>query len=590
MERASLLESPVPAARKNEKPFGASPFLARLLGLTPILEGYRRLPLAATPGEFARHALEALGVRVRVAGEGLESLPATGPLLLAANHPFGGVDGLILAALCTKIRPDLKIIVNRMLYGVPELRDMAIPVNVMRGRNGGAGNISGLRAAMRHMEAGGALAVFPAGVVSHWRAGQRGVSDPEWNALTGRLARVPGVSVVPLLFEGRNSLLFQAAGCVHPALRTMLLPREMWKMRGRDVRLSVGKAVEADILSALGDDAGRTAYIRAHCYALGQKSEAPAAVKWPVPVAEPGPAELLLEEAGALQPRVLAEEGDFQVFFTQGNEAPHLFREIGRLREETFRAVNEGSGKPVDIDGFDPSYTHLVLWDKKAGTVAGGYRVRVFFPGGNEKKLYSASLFRFRPEFFERCGISMELGRAFVAREYQRDYAPLLMLWKGIARLALRSGVRTLFGACSIGLAYAPESVLMLRRYLEEYHGAADLSRFVQGRRAPAPFSGPNEPHARGLSYKLLNRAVKLLEGGTGLPVLFKHYLQLGGSIAAFHEDTAFGTMDALMVVDLASIPEKILARYLDGASLSECAAIRPARVRASIGVTPDAA
>ncbi|MDR2800119.1 MAG: GNAT family N-acetyltransferase, partial [Desulfovibrio sp.] len=220
----------------------------------------------------------------------------------------------------------------------------------------------------------------------------------------------------------------------------------------------------------------------------------------------------------------------------------------------------------TDIDRFDPHYTHLVLWDNDAGAVAGSYRVRVFLPGGRrgaEKTLYTSTLFRFKPEFFEHCGISMELGRAFVTRRYQRDYAPLLMLWKGIARFAVRQKVRTLFGACSIGLGYTPASIFMLRRYLEEHHYAQELAGFVRGRRCPAPFPGPNEPHVRGLDYRLLNRAVKGLEAGKDLPVLFRHYLQLGGRIAAFHEDDTFGTQDALMVVDLAAIPKKTMTRYL---------------------------
>jgi putative hemolysin len=322
--------------------------------------------------------------------------------------------------------------------------------------------------------------------------------------------------------------------------------------------------VAPDVLSALHNDVSRAAYIRACCYTLGRKAE-PAARR-PVPVAAPGAREALRDEVASLRKHILADEGNFQVFPVRGDAAPRILHEIGRLREKTFRAAQEGSGNAVDIDRFDPHYTHLVLWNKDAQAIAGSYRVRIFSPGATQdslKKTYTASLFRFQPGFFERCGTAMELGRAFVVWEYQRDYAPLLMLWKGIARLAVRSGVRTLFGACSIGLGYAPESIHMLRRCLEEYHFAPDLAGLAQGRRPPAPFPGPNEPHARGLDYKLLNRAVKNLEGGKGLPILFKHYLNLGGRIAAFHEDASFGTLDALTVVDLAAIPEKTLAWYL---------------------------
>lgn len=533
------------------------------MGLTPLYERYRSLPAVTNTADFARHALETLAIKVRTAGCDPDCLPSSGPLLLASNHPFGAVEGLVLASLFSRARPDLKILVNHMLYRIPELRRLFIPVDVGGGKNARAGNIFGLRDAMRHLEAGGTLAIFPAGAVSYWHARVRCVTDPVWNPLVGRLARVAGTQVAPLYFEGRNSLLFQAAGCLHPALRTMLLPRELWRMRGNDVRLTVSQPLEPTVLSALGDDAGRAAYIRACCYTLGRKAGLAARS---VPVAPPGAREALRNEVAALRKHILADEGNFQVFPVRGDAAPRILHEIGRLREETFRAAQEGSGNAVDIDRFDPHYTHLVLWDKDAEAIAGSYRVRIIFPGRAQdslKKLYTASLFRFQPEFFELCGTSMELGRAFVTREYQREYAPLLMLWKGIARLAVRSGVRTLFGACSIGLGYAPSSIHMLRRCLEENHFAPDLAGFARGRRLPAPFPGPNEPHARGLEYKLLNRAVKNLEGGKGLPILFKQYLQLGGRIAAFHEDAAFGTLDALTIVDLAAIPDKILVRYL---------------------------
>jgi putative hemolysin len=241
-------------------------------------------------------------------------------------------------------------------------------------------------------------------------------------------------------------------------------------------------------------------------------------------------------------------------------------RELGRLRERTFRTVQEGSGRALDLDRFDPHYTHLVLWDEAAGAIAGGYRARWLFPPvslAGMKTLYTASLFRFKKKFFDRCGISMELGRAFVTPEYQRDYAPLLMLWKGIGCLAAMVGARTLFGASSIGLGYAPESIFMLRQHLEERYAAPGLTVLVKGRRKPRPYCGFNPPDAHGLEYKVLDRAVKGLEGDKGLPVLFKQYLQMGGRIAGFHEDREFGTLDALMVVDLAAAPERLLLRYM---------------------------
>lgn len=544
----------------------AARLLPRALGLHPLLKCYHQcLPLADGPADFAGRTLEALNISAEIHGGNLDNLPASGPLLLAANHPFGAAEGLVLAALCTQVRPDLKILVNHMLYRIPELRPLLIPVNVFKAK-GDKDNISSLRAALLHLENGGALAVFPSGVVSHWQIRERRVIDPEWNSLVGRLARMAGASVVPLYFEGRNSLFFQVAGCVHPMLRTMLLPRELWRMRGRGIRMRIGKIVEPELLSALCNDKMRTSYIRSRCYTLGRAGDK-IAEKRLIPIAVQQAHKDLLEEIRSLPPqRIFAEDNKFRTLCLHGEESPLIMREIGRLRERAFRAVHEGSGKALDTDRFDPHYLHLILWDEKAAAIAGGYRACLLSPHTAIKPagtLYTSSLFRYKKEFFKHCGASMELGRAFITPEYQREYAPLMMLWKGICHLAAIAGTRTLFGASSIGLGYTPESVYMLRQHLEECYAALNLMPLVRGRRKPRPFPGANAPDVRGLEYRVLDRAVKGLEGDKGLPILFKHYLQMGGRIAAFHEDREFGTLDALMVVDLAAAPEKLLLRYM---------------------------
>jgi len=563
-EITSTLSTSTPKTLTNS--YFTDRLLPQALRLHPLVKCYHQcIPLANAPADFAGRALEALNISAEIHGGTLDSLPAKGPLIIAANHPFGAAEGLALAALCTKARPDLKILVNRMLYRISELRPLFIPVNVF-GARGDKDNLSSLRSALLHLESGGAMAVFPSGTVSHWQARERRVTDPEWNSLIGRLARITNASVAPLYFAGRNSMLFQAAGCLHPILRTVLLPRELLRMRGCKIRMRIGEIVEPDLLSAFQNDKTRTAYIRARCYSLG-RTETRCAAKQPAPIAAQQARKALLDEIRSLSPlRILAEDNRFRTLCVDGENSPRILHEIGRLRESAFRAVREGSGKALDIDRFDPHYIHIVLWDEQTGTIAGGYRAHLVFPPVSRKTavtLYTSSLFRYKKEFFERCGVSMELGRAFVTREYQRDYAPLMMLWKGICGLAATTGTRTLLGASSIGLDYAPESVFMLRQHLEEKYSAHDLKPFVKGRREPRPYPGSNAPDVRGIEYKVIDRAVKGLEGDKGLPILFKHYLQMGGRIAAFHEDRVFGTLDALMVVDLAATPEKLLRRYM---------------------------
>ncbi len=542
----------------------AKSFLSRLLGLRPMLEIYETFPATQPALGFCEQTLQVLGIQTINEGEKFDTLPTEGPTLFFANHPFGGIEGVIMAARCLALRPDFKLLANQMLANIPELAPIIIPINVAAKSQ--KENLASIRAGIRHLESGGALGIFPSGVVAHFSLAQRKIVEPIWYSLCGRLARIPEVQAIPIHFKGNNSKLFHAAGCIHPALRTFLLPRELWGMRGRTLRFVVGKTVDAKLLTALCDDNARTAHLRARCEHLSKQTDTLPTI-WPVPIAaQSNPSVLQAEVKKLLDKDTLAAEGRYAVFAISGKQSPLILNEIGRLREETFREVGEGSGQERDLDKFDPDYHHLVLWDVEKDQMAGGYRVRCFAPEeaeGCREKLYTASLFHFKPDFFTACKTSMELGRAFVATEYQRDYVPLLLLWKGIGRMIVRNNLRTLFGPCSMGLGYADGSVHMLRQYLQENHWDEKLSHLAKGICQPAAIAGPNAINVHGLDYKDCNRAVKDLEGDKGLPILFKHYLQLNGRIAAFHEDKDFGTLDALLVVDLAETPKKTLLRYM---------------------------
>ncbi len=546
--------------------------ITRVLGLHSLLTEYEKMPLAETPWDFGHATLQQLHISLDHQGESLDALAEPGPALVFANHPFGGVEGVILAALCGTLRHDFKLLANEMLTRIPELAPMIIPVDVS-GKNQRE-NMQSVRQAVRHVEQGGALGIFPSGMVAHWQMNTKTIVEPVWQSLCGRLARQAHIKAIPIYFKGRNSMLFHAAGCIHPMLRTVLLPRELWGRRNSTVDFVVGKPVDGSVLHALKNDAARTALMRIRCEQLGVTKEDVTDKIWPVPVAQACPHEQLQQEGQKFLDReTLATEGRYAVFAIQGHESSCILQEIGRLREETFRLVGEGSGNERDTDSFDKDYTHLVLWDVEKNTIAGAYRVRCFMPEEahqSQEKLYLASLFDIQTPFYEQCANSMELGRAFVKPEYQRDYVPLMLLWKGIGRMIVRHKLRTLFGPCSMGLGYTDASAHILRQTLEANHWEHDLCQYTQGKRQPRDFAGPNAPNVQGLDYKMANKMVKDIEGDKGLPILFKHYLQLGGRIAAFHEDKDFGTLDALLVVDLAHTPEKVLLRYMSPQEVTE--------------------
>ncbi|MBB5144436.1 lysophospholipid acyltransferase family protein [Desulfovibrio intestinalis] len=552
-----------------------------LSGLAPLEKAALRLPLCDAAHTWAAASLTQLGVDVHCSREELARIPAEGPVIFYANHPTGALDGLVMAALCGRARPDLKILASSKLLRLPQLAPLAsmlLPLD-LSGEDRAANGAS-LRLAVKHLRKGGALGIFPAGRVARWRAGA-GLEEQTWTTLLSRLGEwrqregsegeAPRVRYIPLHVQASADPLFLSAACLHEGLATALLPRVLWRQRGSRVSLHVGEALREQHLDGL-DHEQRTHCLRLYRESLarGRKQNAavqdPANVKRQAPLAAGAdPQDLMVALAALPQSRVLAREGKYSVYVLHGSECPLLLDEVTRRREESFRALGEGTGKARDTDRYDRQYEHLLLVDEEAQCLAGAYRARLVRPDEaaacGRSNLYTASLFRYDPEFFRQCGNALELGRAFVCLEYQREYAPLMLLWKGIAQLALLRGARALFGPASMGLNYRPQSVDLLWRHLRLRHWHAPLAALVQGRK-PRALRG-ELPFARHMDYNCVNTVVRQMENGRGLPILFKHYLQLGGRIAAFHEDRAFGTLDALLVVDLLNAPEKQLRRFL---------------------------
>jgi len=530
------------------------------------------------PHIFARDALQLLDITLDIRPEtqaGLESLPPDQPLVVVSNHPFGVLEGLALMAALLPVRPDTLFLANYLLRSIPEIRELILPVNPFSTRQARRENISGLRAAVGHLRQGGCLCVFPAGEVAHLQPRRRAITDPVWNSNVAGLIRRTGAAVLPLHFEGRNSMLFNLMGLVHPFARTAMLPAELLKKRSSTVTLNVGRIIPPQIFRDLPRETDITAYLRARSYALSRgpkdRQTATAVARRAAPVAGPFPVARLLAEIADLPPeQLLLRENGYLVFEARAWQAPCFLHEIGRQRELTFREVGEGSGEALDTDVFDNRYDHIILWHENDRRLAGAYRIGqtgTVLPEFGVKGLYSSTLFRFSPRFFAQDDNALELGRAFVTAPYQRDYAPLMLLWKGIAHFVLRRpGVRRLFGPVSISLEYSRYSLSALTEFLRLHHQDNTLAAMVSGRKPPRykmDKRAPDMLNMQGMHFNGLCNLVKDIEGGRTVPVLFKHYLKLGGRIGGFHVDTAFRTLDAFLCIDLADAPPAMLQRYM---------------------------
>ena len=353
-------------------------------------------------------------------------------------------------------------------------------------------NIKPLKQALDWLRQGGALAVFPAGEVSQWNVRQAQVTDPAWNTVAARLIRKTQASALPVYFHGRNSVTFQLFGMINPKLRTLFLLQEFLQQRRKSVQVRIGRAIPAELIANLDNDEDATEYLRLRTYLLSYRGKKPISLptkmrsalprKSQEPIASEVPSQYVINDIAALPAeRLLLENTEFAVYAARASELPHALDELGRLREVTFRAAGEGTGRSADLDHFDSYYWHLLLWNKEKQELAGAYRA------GNTddiirahgiKGLYTNTVFRYDERLFLKIGSALELGRSFVRPEYQRQYAPLLLLWKGIARfVAAHPETPVLFGAVSISNEYSSLSREMIVRYFEQREEDARVCR-----------------------------------------------------------------------------------------------------------------
>jgi putative hemolysin len=274
----------------------------------------------------------------------------------------------------------------------------------------------------------------------------------------------------------------------------------------------------------------------------------------------------------------LLDSGPFEVFCARSVQIPAALREIGRLRAVTFGAAGEGSGNAIDLDRFDETYLHLFTWDRDQRRIVGAYRIgqtdRVVADAG-VAGLYTRTLFRYDERLFERLTApALELGRSFVRVEYQKNYNALLLLWKGIGRfIARHPKYRLLFGPVSISARYSAASRQSMMSFLRQNHFASELGELVHPLHPPRVTAAAQCESAP--TQRSIDEANDLVEqseaDGKGMPVLLRQYLKLNARLIGFNVDRAFGdTLDALMIVDLATVDSAILNRYLGRRDASE--------------------
>ena len=515
--------------------------------------------------EFVEAVLDYFKFDFSYASNDIENIPSTGRVVIISNHPLGALDALSLLKLISKVRKDVKIVANDFLTDIKSLDSLLIKINNYKSKQSKEAIFDVYKA----LEEEQAVVIFPAGEVS--RISPIGVKDGFWQKGFLKFAVKTNSPILPILVDAKNSKLFYTLSILNKTFSTIFLSDEMFKQKDKNVNIKIGQLISnKDILPKNITKNNLIKLYKKHLYGLkkGKKTF----FQTQKAIAHKDNIQLIKKELKKVE--VLGKTNDGKIIYLYKYSSESLIlNEIGRLREISFRKVNEGINQKRDIDKFDKYYQHIILWDDEELEIVGAYRV------GNSKKIYetygydgfySHTLFKFQREFNPYLENSIELGRSFVQPKYWGSRA-LDYLWFGIgAYLKANPNIKYMYGPVSLSSSlpqiaqdliigfyshyFYPEKKLVKERKKFSYTFEQEDEISI------CPFQNYKE------DLKLLKNSLKAID--IRIPTLYKQYGELcengGVTFHGFNIDPSFSNcIDGFILVDITKMKKDKRDRYI---------------------------
>ncbi|NJW52225.1 GNAT family N-acyltransferase [Salinimicrobium oceani] len=538
-----------------------------------------------TAPQFIDSLLKAFEIDFEIPEDDLKRIPKSGAFITISNHPLGGIDGMILLKLLLSQREDFKVIANFLLQRIEPLQPYIMPVNPFEEHKEAQSSTKGIKEAIMHLRNGKPLGIFPAGEVSTYRD-ERMIVDRPWDPAAMKLIQKAKVPVIPIYFHAKNSTFFYRLASVSDILRTAKLPSEMLSQKKRKIKVRIGNAIAPQDMEEIATVESLTAFLRRKTYMLANAFEKkpflkgiPKNLKIPKPpkkIVDETSRELMLEEVETCRKldKRLLESKNYEVFLAKKEIIPNVLKEIGRLREITFRAIGEGTNMSTDLDKFDDYYYHMFLWDNEANKIAGAYRMGMgaeIYEQYGINGFYLQDLFRFEPELHKMMSESIEMGRAFIIKEYQQRPMPLFLLWKGIVHCTLRFPKhKYLIGGVSISNKFSNFSKSLMIEFMRSHYYDPYVAQYIRPKKEfKVKLKDGDKEFIFDETQADLNKFDKIIDevepGSMRLPVLIKKYIKQNAKVVAFNVDPLFNdAVDGLMYIRIADLPESTVRPVLE--------------------------
>jgi putative hemolysin len=533
---------------------------------------------------FLNAILDEFQIKFEIPEEDFKRLPKDGAYITISNHPLGGIDGILLLKLMLEREPNFKIIANFLLHRIDPMKPYIMPVNPFENHKDAKSSVVGIKETLRHLRDGKPLGMFPAGEVSTYKDGKL-VVDKAWEEGAIKVIRKAQVPVVPIYFHAKNSRLFYFLSKINDTLRTAKLPSELLTQKDRVIKVRVGKPISVAEQNEHKTIEEYTEFLRKKTYMLANPFEKEnnflntaslKAPKNPKKIVTPANNEKMITEVETLRATDcrLLQSKNYEVFFAEAKNIPNILHEIGRLREITFREVGEGTNESIDLDKYDKYYRHLFLWDDEAKKIAGAYRMGLgceIYPKYGMDGFYLNGLFRFEPELHDMMHKSIEMGRAFIIKDYQQRPMPLFLLWRGIIHTTLHYPEhKFLLGGVSISNQFSDFSKSLMIEFMKSHYYDPYIAQYIHPKKEfKVKLKDADKDFVFNETEADLNKFDKIIDelepGVLRLPVLIKKYIKQNARLVAFNVDPLFNNaIDGLIYLRIADIPESTMKPVME--------------------------